>query len=103
MSNKRKEAPAADVDDVIEDDEKVKKLKAKRSKGKERVSFADKDQTVCTFSHLLFSRHHITTYFSTHFNIFNSYYIDYASSVHSNHISVAHEHIVILSTACLQC
>jgi hypothetical protein len=47
MSNKRKEAPEGDD---IEDTEKVQALKAKRSKGKERVSFADKNQTVCTTS-----------------------------------------------------
>lgn len=42
--SKRKEAP-----EDVHDTEEVQKLKAKRSKGKERVSFADKNQTVCIF------------------------------------------------------
>lgn len=60
MSNKRKEAPE---DDAVEDEEKVQQLKAKRSKGKERVSFADRDQTVCAISPLAlhFAFNNITT------------------------------------------
>eukprot|EP00026_Physarum_polycephalum_P012123 Phypoly_transcript_12398.p1 GENE.Phypoly_transcript_12398~~Phypoly_transcript_12398.p1 ORF type:complete len:336 (+),score=92.12 Phypoly_transcript_12398:112-1119(+) len=42
MSNKRKDAP--DNED-LDDEERVQTLKAKRSKGKERVSFSDRNQT----------------------------------------------------------